>query len=104
MLLLNMVRQHCRQLQREGMRQSWKEGYSNGQEVLVQVGGDDNVDVSTRDRRAAIEVAAEGGHEKMVVVLLVAGADVNAAASGYHGRTALQAAAEGGHETIVERL
>lgn len=54
------------------------------------------------EHRSALQVAAKGGHLKVVELLLAAKADVNAAGTDY--RTALHLAAEQGHFETVERL
>lgn len=54
--------------------------------------------------RAALQAAAEAGHEEIVKRLLMAGADVNAVPAEWYGRTALQATAETGHGGAVVLL
>ncbi|KAF4768957.1 hypothetical protein HAV15_008719 [Penicillium sp. str.  len=68
--------------------------------MLLQAGADINAPVNGR---AALQVAAEGGHRDMVQTLLGAKADVNTPPC-ESGLTALQAAAERGHLDVVQTL
>ncbi|CAI7632666.1 unnamed protein product [Penicillium discolor] len=83
-----------------GLSYAVLDGCVRSLEMLLQAGADISAPVNGR---AALQVAAEGGHRDMVQTLLAAKADVNTPPC-ESGLTALQAAAERGHLDVVQTL